>query len=207
VIHNDGVGPQMFVGQPGATWAAVTAFWVIFAAWVAGELLIAWRCRLPPLAANQDRGSKTLLIISVWSGVALGLAASFLTPSAAIRSDRPELYGCGLIFMVAGLILRGYAIAILGPAFTVTVGTHSGQQVVDDGPYRWVRHPSYTGGLLTVLGVLICCTNLLSLLGFLLPLLGYAYRIRVEERALTAALGEAYGRYMRRTKRLVPFVL
>src|SRR5262249_50419629 len=81
------------------------------------------------------------------------------------------------------------------------------QTVVQKGPYRLVRHPSYTGALLTVLGILLCQTNWLSLACFLLALPGFAYRIRVEERALVTALGEPYRDYMRRTKRLVPSVV
>jgi len=61
--------------------------------------------------------------------------------------------------------------------------------------------------LLTIAGILLCCTNALSLLSFLLPIAGYAYRIRVEERAHIEGLGEPYRAYMRRTRRLIPFIL
>jgi protein-S-isoprenylcysteine O-methyltransferase len=109
--------------------------------------------------------------------------------------------------MLAGLLLRWYAIAVLGSAFTVKVGIRPDQRVSQRGPYRWVRHPSYTGSLLTIVGILLCCTNLLSLLAVALPVAGYVYRIRVEERALVASLGDAYRAYMRKTRRLIPFVL
>lgn len=109
--------------------------------------------------------------------------------------------------MLAGLILRWYAIAVLGSAFTVKVGIRPDQRVSERGPYRWVRHPSYTGSLLTITGILLCCTNLLSLLAVALPVAGYVYRIRVEERALVALLGDAYRAYMQKTRRLIPFVL
>ncbi|HKC18217.1 MAG TPA: isoprenylcysteine carboxylmethyltransferase family protein, partial [Candidatus Dormibacteraeota bacterium] len=75
------------------------------------------------------------------------------------------------------------------------------------GLYRYVRHPSYSGSLLTVLGVLLCSTNWLALACFVLALPGFLYRIRVEEGALLTALGEPYRDYMARTKRLVPFLL
>ena len=82
-----------------------------------------------------------------------------------------------------------------------------GQEVIQSGPYRWIRHPSYTGGLITLLGVLVCCVNLASLPALLVALGGYAYRIRIEERALARDLGPAYKDYMRRTKRLIPFLV
>ena len=60
---------------------------------------------------------------------------------------------------------------------------------------------------MTVLGLVLCSTNWLALACFPLALLGFAYRIRVEERALLDGLGQPYRDYMRDTKRLVPFVV
>jgi protein-S-isoprenylcysteine O-methyltransferase len=105
------------------------------------------------------------------------------------------------------MALRWHAIRILGRSFTYTVATQPGQRLIDIGPYRWVRHPSYTGSLLTILGILLCCVNPMSLLGLVPPLAGYAYRIRIEEKALTTALGEAYRSYARRTRRVLPFLI
>jgi protein-S-isoprenylcysteine O-methyltransferase Ste14 len=109
--------------------------------------------------------------------------------------------------MVAGMALRWYSIRVLGTSFTCEVSTRPGQEVVQTGPYRWIRHPSYTGGLITVLGVLVCCVNWLSFAALIFVLAGYAYRIRIEERALARDLGAAYRDYMRRTKRLIPFLV
>jgi len=78
---------------------------------------------------------------------------------------------------------------------------------VDSGPYRYVRHPTYTGALLTFVGLGFCFGNWLTLLFLTLPIIGaFLWRIRIEERALTEALGEDYRAYMRRTKRLIPGV-
>lgn len=183
------------------------AFWTLFAAWVLGELWLQRRCRLPAGATPGDRGSMALLIVSVWCGVVLGLVAGLLLPGAGVRVGDRELFDTGLALMLGGLALRWYAVAVLGAAFTVTVGTRSDHGLVARGPYRWVRHPSYAGSLLTILGVLLCATNLVALLAFALPVAGYAYRIRVEERALAEGLGDEYRRYMRQTARLVPFLL
>jgi protein-S-isoprenylcysteine O-methyltransferase Ste14 len=109
--------------------------------------------------------------------------------------------------MIAGLTVRWWAIRALGRSFTLIVATQPGQEVVDRGPYRLVRHPSYSGSLITILGVLVACGNLLSLLGLVPALIGYTYRIRLEEQTLTKNLGEAYRSYMRHTRRLIPFLL
>ena len=141
------------------------------------------------------------------AGPPLGVALSATVPALAIRTYRHLLFAIGIALAVAGMALRWYSIWYLGRSFTCEVSIRPDQTVVDRGPYRWVRHPSYTGGLLTILGLLPCLTNALAFAGFFLPLAGYAYRIRVEERALASELGEPYRRYMRRTKRLIPLVV
>jgi protein-S-isoprenylcysteine O-methyltransferase len=201
------VGLHVFIGQPGATVPGVAAFWALFAAWVLGESWLQWRRRLPAGATGRDRGSMRLLIGSVWLAVVVAIGVSAQVRAAAIPAGPARwLFASGLALMASGLALRWYAIAVLGAAFTVMVGTHAEQRLVESGPYRWVRHPSYTGGLLTVLGILLCCTNLLSLPMLLLPIAGYAYRMRVEEEALLESHGDAYRAYMHRTRRLVPLL-
>ena len=110
--------------------------------------------------------------------------------------------------MWAGIAFRYYAMRVLGRYFTFQVDVHSGQTVIEAGPYRYVRHPSYTGALITVLGLGLTLGNWAGLLALVTCVgIGYAYRIHVEEAALVAALGEPYKEYMGRTQRLVPFVL
>jgi protein-S-isoprenylcysteine O-methyltransferase Ste14 len=154
-----------------------------------------------------DAGSRWLLISSIWLGIALGFVLAFAVPAAAFTSGRRALLYAGIALMVVGLAFRWYSIRVLGKSFTYVVHTRPDQQVVEDGPYRWIRHPSYTGALLTIIGVLVALTNPLSFLGLIPSLAGYAYRIRVEERALMRDLGEPYRSYMRHTKRLVPFLV
>jgi protein-S-isoprenylcysteine O-methyltransferase Ste14 len=79
--------------------------------------------------------------------------------------------------------------------------------VVQSGPYRYIRHPSYTGALITLAGLGLALGNWLGLLALLgCMTIAYGYRIKVEEAALVAALGEPYRLYMARTRRLVPFL-
>jgi protein-S-isoprenylcysteine O-methyltransferase Ste14 len=121
---------------------------------------------------------------------------------------RTELFLAGIALMWAGIAFRYYAMRVLGRYFTFQVDVHSGQTVIEAGPYRYIRHPSYTGALITVLGLGLALGNWAGILAMLVCIgIGYAYRIHVEEAALIAALGEPYKDYMRRTQRLVPFVL
>ena len=198
----------MFFGSSDATLASVVVFWVVLYVWIGSELWLgSRRRRLPDGATDHDAGSKWLVIGSVWGSVAIGMWIALLFPGTAIRSGRITVFILGLVLMVAGMALRWYSIRVLGASFTCEVSTRPGQAVVESGPYRWVRHPSYTGGLLTLLGVLVCCVNWASLAALIVAVAGYAYRIRIEERALASDLGTPYRDYMRRTKRLIPFVV
>jgi protein-S-isoprenylcysteine O-methyltransferase len=137
---------------------------------------------------------------------ALAVAATRL-PVFDLIFARPVLFYLGLGLMLAGLGLRAYAIRQLGRYFTPEVAIQPGQHVVDQGLYRYLRHPSYTGTFITILGYGLALTNGLSLaIMLVLPGLAYAFRMRVEEAALREAFGDEYRDYMRRTKRLIPFI-
>lgn len=201
------MGPPIFLGNPGASAPGVVAFWLTFYTWVLSEIWLGWRKRLPATATPQDRGSRVVLVAGVWFSVTLGIGIASAVRSPISPSGRGVFVFAGIILMIAGIGLRWYAIRTLGQSFTLTVATQSGQQVMDRGPYRMVRHPSYSGSLITILGVLVACANPLVLLALLPAVVGFAYRIRVEEEVLSHDLGEAYRAYMRRTRRLIPFLL
>jgi protein-S-isoprenylcysteine O-methyltransferase Ste14 len=95
----------------------------------------------------------------------------------------------------------------LGQFFTVQVQVRSGQTVVDTGPYRWVRHPSYSAIIMSFVGIGIALENWLSLLVLIsVPTIGLVIRIRIEEKALLAALGDPYRAFSATRARLIPKV-
>ncbi|WP_245742075.1 methyltransferase family protein [Natrinema salaciae] len=119
--------------------------------------------------------------------------------------------GIGLV--LCGVFLRQYAVRTLDEYFSVAVSVDASDRVVSSGPYRWVRHPSYTGGLGTLIGTGVATGNWLSLgLVTVAGLVAYGYRIRVEERVLREQLGDSreqlgdsYDAYATQTPyRLVP---
>jgi protein-S-isoprenylcysteine O-methyltransferase Ste14 len=187
-------------------WAAVV-FWTLFVLWAVAERVTFERLRGVPRDRARDRGSLVVLVVAYWTAILVGFGVALAMPSAAITWQRHLLFDLGTGFLLGGLVLRQYAIITLGHLHTLDVTTRTGQPVVEAGPYRWIRHPSYAGSLLTAAGILLCSTNWLSLACCLLVIGGYAYRIRVEERALAEDLGNEYRGYMRRTKRLIPFLL
>ena len=192
----------LYVAEP----LAAALFWTLYMAWFAFEAGNMLRLRRPPNGVSQDRGSKIALIGGVYVAVFCGFAFAFAAPAGTIVWQRHTLFYAGLVLLIGGIVLRAYAARWLGTWFTLDVMTRPGQVVVDSGPYRWVRHPAYSGSLLTVLGILSCATNWFVLACFVPVLMGYGYRIAVEENALANDLGDPYREYMRRTKRLIPFL-
>ena len=120
---------------------------------------------------------------------------------------RGEAYLLGCCFFVMGLALRWFSIVYLGRFFTVNVSIAADHRLIDTGPFRWIRHPSYTGMLMVVLGIGLCSLNFTSLLIIVVPSICVClWRIRIEEEALMSAFGEQYRNYVQRTKRLLPFI-
>jgi protein-S-isoprenylcysteine O-methyltransferase Ste14 len=196
----------LFVDQPLllSVWLVGLLLWRVMETWV--DILS--RKRLRAGARRQDRGSYVLLLCLIGGGVLFGVLVAYQVPATTITIARPLLFWLGMLLLTAGIALRFYAIHVLGAFFTATVAVAPQQTVIEAGPYRLIRHPSYSGILLILLGLGLSLTNWLSLLiilGCALP--GFSYRIRVEERALLAHLGQPYEEYMQRTKRLIPFIL
>ena len=155
---------------------------------------------------RADRSSLRLLWGVILASIAAAVVAAQRLPAAA-STLLATLYPLGVAFFAAGIALRWGAILYLGRYFTVDVAIAADHRVVDTGPYRWVRHPSYTGALLAFAGFGLCLGNWASLALVLVPITAaFLWRIAVEEAALTGALGPDYADYARRTKRLIPFI-
>jgi protein-S-isoprenylcysteine O-methyltransferase Ste14 len=161
---------------------------------------------------KQDKSTLGML----WVVIALSItAAIFVAQSRSLRamlwmfelpkSDWNLLLA--VVLFALGLILRWWAIITLGRFFTVDVVVEKDHEVVQRGPFRFVRHPSYTGVLVAFLGWALTLGNWVPMLVLLVPIfIAFVRRMNVEEEALRGALGEKYAEYMRRTKRLIPGV-
>ena len=149
------------------------------------------------------------LVISYGSTAAslLAFAGAFHAPTRFGEDWLLPLFAAGLAVVVGGMLLRMHCWRELGRFFTHTVTIAEGHKVVNTGAYAIVRHPSYTGALLTHIGTALALGNWLSVL-FLVGgnICIYLYRIHAEEAALAGALGEPYREFMRTRKRLIPFI-
>jgi protein-S-isoprenylcysteine O-methyltransferase Ste14 len=180
-------------------------FWAVFLLAYVPEFSVIARSR-PAQGEKIDRGSMTLIMLAGWLGM-MGAFAVAGIPAFAMTSDRKAWFVAGLTALIGGSLLRRHCWRMLGKHFTGDVKASADQPVIEQGVYRWVRHPSYTGGMLMYLGTGLALTNWLSVL--IITVAGaaaYLYRVRVEEQALQSNLGGRYQAYMRRTKRFVPFV-
>jgi protein-S-isoprenylcysteine O-methyltransferase Ste14 len=159
-----------------------------------------------PDADTAAKGSPLLLVgVGVAGFVAAGVASA-LTPAAAMRPA--EVVGwLAVALLWCGIALRLWSFRTLGRYFTFTVQTSGDQPVISDGPYRVLRHPSYTGLLLGALALGLQFTNWLALACVAASVLwALGARIKVEERALLQTLGEPYADYAADRKRLLPFL-
>jgi protein-S-isoprenylcysteine O-methyltransferase Ste14 len=148
-----------------------------------------------------------------WSylAVVIAIAAAFNVGYRLAHDDDGVLGGgwgvvaAGAALVLLGVAFRFWAIATLGRFFTVHVTILEGHHVVRSGPYRLLRHPSYTGILVALLGLGVALDSWPAIAAMVaLPLAGLLVRIRVEEQALERALGDEYRRYAAETSRLVP---
>jgi len=142
----------------------------------------------------------------VFAAVAVLSAAPHITPGAQIGHGAAA-FATGMVILVAGIALRLWSFLVLGQYFTFTVKVSPDQPVVATGPYRLLRHPSYAGGLLAIIGVGVLNGNWASLAALVLMFGSMVvWRIHTEERALLTTLDGRYRAYAAHHKRLVPLV-
>lgn len=183
------------------------AFYVVLGMFGASEWSIRFRSRMNRGDTHQDRGSFYFIIVTSLVGVGAAFALAQGVPSAGVSAARWPIFIVGLVIVLLGIALRQWSVLTLGRFFTVQVQVTSDQTVVDTGPYRWVRHPSYTAIIISFVGIGVALENWLSLLVLIVvPTVGLVVRIRVEERALLAALGEPYREFSATRARLIPNV-
>ena len=179
-------------------------FWGVFALFALGEYVMQFRTGFKRTGKRVERW--TLYVVIACTGV--GLVAGFRLAhwdAATVETARWALFAAGILVMVSGVLLRQWAIFTLGSYFTVDVRVRSDQQVIDRGPCRFVRHPSYTGLIVFFVGVGLALTNWASLIVLaVVPTAGLLVRIRAEERALSTGLGDDYRRYAAGRPRLFP---
>jgi protein-S-isoprenylcysteine O-methyltransferase len=163
----------------------------------------------------SDRNSTLVVSLSTAVpvlGFALAIKASSSTATllppwliAAVTPGLPSTAWLGVALGFLGLAIRFWAVLTLRERYTKTLLVQSDQAIARGGPYRWVRHPGYLGSLLALNGIALASANWIVLLcSIIATFLGYAYRIRVEDRMLIVALGQPYADYRQQVPALFP---
>lgn len=175
--------------------------------WSAAEGFLLLRDRNRGRGSTQrDERTRRANVLATECAVFSGLFIAL--PSLNVEWGGPYvLTAIGTVIALLGLVLRYAAIHILGQSFRTTIEIDKDQPVVQTGPYRYIRHPSYSGIVLFFVGYGLVSQNLVCLIAsFVLPITALAHRITVEEAALVDELGPRYEEYRARTKKLIPFV-
>jgi protein-S-isoprenylcysteine O-methyltransferase Ste14 len=156
---------------------------------------------------ETDRGTTRALGRAFGLSLLVLAAAPLLNRGGIGRSDRARVAWTGVAIMSCGLALRVWAAQVLGASYTRTLRISDRQQIVDEGPYRLVRHPGYLGTLLLWLGAALASENWIAVPTIMVPMISvYHRRIEAEEAMLVASFGDSHARYADRTWRVIPFM-
>jgi protein-S-isoprenylcysteine O-methyltransferase Ste14 len=157
-------------------------------------------------AMRQDRGTRLIVTLALYLGIFAALAIANVSGLRAYANNWWTL-GLGVALVLAGTVLRAWAIVSLGRYFRRDVMIEPGQQIVRRGPYRVLRHPSYTGIFLILAGFGLAFGSWVSAgVALLIVFVGMLPRIRVEEQALSQAFEADYTDYANSTARIIPHV-
>ena len=163
------------------------------------------RNRLLSFNKSNDKGSLRLLYILI----TIGYILSFLIGST--RTGRiyhwDMFFIMGILLIAAGLFIRIKAILTLNKYFTYVVSKIDDHKLIETGLYKRIRHPGYLGQIIIFIGISCALSNWLSIALMFIPvMIGYLYRIKVEEKFMEDQMGEVYINYQKRTNKLIPLI-
>ncbi|MCB8964441.1 MAG: isoprenylcysteine carboxylmethyltransferase family protein [Bacteroidales bacterium] len=151
---------------------------------------------------QNDKGSLVLLWVIITLCFTFGFMLANYRTWALINYAIAIL---GVMIILSGAIIRWISIIQLSSAFTVNVAIANNHKLKTNGVYKDVRHPSYFGLLLIMVGFSVSMNSYISILIITIPmLLAILYRIKVEEEILHAEFGDEYSNYKKNTKKLIP---
>ena len=181
-----------------------TVFTVIFILWGVSEVFISSRLRTKG-DSGRDAGTLKYVLIAAYASIGVAVYIT-LHDDGVLAEPTPAGY-IGLAAIILGVVVRAYAILTLRRFFTVNVTLQEGHRLIRTGPYRFIRHPAYTGTLLSFYGFALATENIWAAIILIVPItLAFAMRVKVEEAVLRQGFPEEYPDYERTTRRLVPFV-
>jgi len=157
--------------------------------------------------SNKQSDKLSILLILIASSVSVLSSViewAYFTPDKSLINSSTII---GLILLVIGIAFRVWSINILGKNFTATVKITREHELIKTGPYKVIRHPSYLGALIAIIGCPVFLNNTYTIfISCMAMIIAYYFRINVEERTLSNHFGEFYEEYKKTTYRLVPLI-
>ncbi len=181
-------------------------FYAVWFSWFLSEFLVnrLFRSKLKD-SKDLDKGSVRLIWITIMTSMVVGVFCSNRFHFPIYQYESITYIGLGLI--LTGMIIRFMAIRTLGASFTVDLAVKEEQKLITTGLYKYIRHPSYSGSLLSFAGFSMTLNNWLSMAVILIPVTSVIiYRINLEEKLLLSVPGMAYSEYVKKTSRLIPWI-
>jgi protein-S-isoprenylcysteine O-methyltransferase Ste14 len=190
-------------------WPYALVFWAVYVwAFLPEWKIVRGGAEGANSADSKDSGSLKVLLGGMWIALLVAFLLAFEKVWSFPISAQLPLFVTGVLMIVLGSLLRRYCFRTLGEYFTGDVRARANQPVVSSGPYRLVRHPSYTAGMMMFIGIGLALGSWLSFaLLTIATIATYSYRVAVEERALLETIGEPYVAYMKERKRFIPYVV
>ena len=179
------------------------AFWLAYGLWGALALYVT----VAGIGAKRDTethlGQSFVLLFALVAAFVL----PHLPPFAFVNFApiNPLVTTVGLVVTLAGMAVFVAGRQSLGRNWSQTVSAKEGHELVESGPYRYIRHPMYSGGIVAAIGcVLVAGGAFVFLLVFLVPV--FLSRVVAEDRLMARQFPTEYPGYARRTKALIPFL-
>lgn len=208
------LGPVLIVlgfgtDHPGS-FAAEPARPLIVVALFLGRIAMsgAYRFRIDTRSEAKAQVLLPITVITVTASAMFGLPYLDARPDL-LPALHLELLGArwiGLALFGGGIALQAWSTVTLGKWFSPRIAIQPEHQLIQTGPYAWIRHPFYTGLLACLIGFPAAFGSWVGLPVAAAALGVVLYRVRVEERLLAEAFGEEFAALETRTKALVPFV-
>ena len=158
---------------------------------------------------NSDKQSDKLSILLILIASSISVFSSviewaYFTPD---KSQINSVTVIGFIFLLIGICFRVWSINVLGKNFTATVKITREHELIKTGPYKLIRHPSYLGAFVAIIGCPVFLNNTYTIfISCIAMIIAYYFRINVEEKTLSNHFGKYYEDYKKDTYRLLPLI-
>ena len=178
----------------------------IWFCWLLSEILLNRLMRSKNTSPKElDKNSLRWILLAIITSITMGIMSTLVISAPFSHSHFVRFMG--LFLIIFGMGFRFFSIRTLGKFFTVDLAVHGDHRLIKNGLYKYIRHPSYTGSLISFLGFGLSLNNWIALIFILLPIIiTFINRINIEERMLIDQFGAEYEEYRKTTKRLIPWI-